>query len=111
MIAKRDRADWIRTSDLLNPIQAHYQAVLQPELCKNRRRPADEANYARLPLGGKEFPASRSPLCNLYPPCTVTAFTCRTERAGRLSPGTITRHGPSAGLKGWPSLVSARMIV
>lgn len=25
-----NRADWIRTSDLLNPIQAHYQAVLQP---------------------------------------------------------------------------------
>ncbi len=28
----RSRADWIRTSDLLNPIQAHYQAVLRPEL-------------------------------------------------------------------------------
>ena len=30
----RDRADWIRTSDLLNPIQAHYQAVLRPDLFK-----------------------------------------------------------------------------
>ena len=29
---KRSRADWIRTSDLLNPIQAHYQAVLRPDL-------------------------------------------------------------------------------
>ena len=28
----RYRADWIRTSDLLNPIQALYQAEPQPEL-------------------------------------------------------------------------------
>ncbi len=27
---KKSRADRIRTCDLLNPIQAHYQAVLQP---------------------------------------------------------------------------------
>ena len=25
------RADWIRTSDLLNPIQVRYQAALRPE--------------------------------------------------------------------------------
>lgn len=29
---EENRADWIRTSDLLNPIQAHYQAVLRPDL-------------------------------------------------------------------------------
>ena len=28
----KNRADWIRTSDLLNPIQAHYQAVLRPDV-------------------------------------------------------------------------------
>ena len=32
------RADWIRTSDLLNPIQAHYQAVLQPVLPEPRHQ-------------------------------------------------------------------------
>ncbi len=34
---QRDRADWIRTSDLLNPIQAHYQAVLRPDFISIRR--------------------------------------------------------------------------
>ena len=29
--AKENRAGGIRTRDLLNPIQAHYQAVLRPE--------------------------------------------------------------------------------
>ena len=29
-----NRADWIRTSDLLNPIQAHYQAVLRPDILR-----------------------------------------------------------------------------
>jgi hypothetical protein len=31
---KRDRAGGIRTRDLLNPIQAHYQAVLRPDLSR-----------------------------------------------------------------------------
>ena len=30
--AKENRAGGIRTRDLLNPIQAHYQAVLRPDL-------------------------------------------------------------------------------
>ena len=29
-----DRAGGIRTHDLLNPIQAHYQAVLRPDLLR-----------------------------------------------------------------------------
>ena len=29
--AKENRAGGIRTRDLLNPIQAHYQAVLRPD--------------------------------------------------------------------------------
>ena len=28
--AEKSRGDWIRTSDLLFPKQAHYQAVLRP---------------------------------------------------------------------------------
>src|SRR6478609_4526759 len=38
---KTCRAGGIRTHDLLNPIQAHYQAVQRPELKKRkmRRRP------------------------------------------------------------------------
>ena len=28
---KRGRGDWIRTSDLLNPIQVRYQAALRPD--------------------------------------------------------------------------------
>ena len=35
-----NRADWIRTSDLLNPIQAHYQAVLRPDVRRTIRRAA-----------------------------------------------------------------------
>ena len=37
MRTRGNRADWIRTSDLLNPIQAHYQAVLRPEWRTIRR--------------------------------------------------------------------------
>ena len=29
--AVRGRGDWIRTSDLLNPIQVRYQAALRPD--------------------------------------------------------------------------------
>jgi predicted nucleic acid-binding protein len=36
--ASQNRADWIRTSDLLNPIQAHYQAVLRPEIFEEPER-------------------------------------------------------------------------
>jgi hypothetical protein len=32
------RAGGIRTHDLLNPIQAHYQAVLRPDLFQERQR-------------------------------------------------------------------------
>ena len=31
-LSKHDRAGGIRTHDLLNPIQAHYQAVLRPDV-------------------------------------------------------------------------------
>ncbi len=31
-IYSKNRAGEIRTRDLLNPIQAHYQAVLRPEI-------------------------------------------------------------------------------
>ena len=34
----KNRADWIRTSDLLNPIQAHYQAVLRPDIFEEPER-------------------------------------------------------------------------
>jgi len=39
---------------------------------------------------------------------TVTALTWRTHRAGRFSPGTMMRKGPSRGGSDWPSLVSAK---
>jgi hypothetical protein len=34
----KNRAGGIRTHDLLNPIQAHYQAVLRPDLFQERQR-------------------------------------------------------------------------
>ena len=39
------RADWIRTSDLLNPIQAFYQTELRPDFFEG-----GESDYRRLGL-------------------------------------------------------------
>ena len=36
-VAEKSRGDWIRTSDLLFPKQAHYQAVLRPAIVVDRR--------------------------------------------------------------------------
>ena len=37
---KRGRGDWIRTSDLLNPIQVRYQAALRPDRRRSHSLPS-----------------------------------------------------------------------
>jgi hypothetical protein len=36
----RGRGDWIRTSDLLNPIQVRYQAALRPDRWRSHSLPS-----------------------------------------------------------------------
>ena len=42
------RAGGIRTHDLLNPIQAHYQAVLRPVIWREYRSPENQRKPALL---------------------------------------------------------------
>ena len=45
------RGDWIRTSDLLNPIQVRYQTALRPALRRIVAQPARAVNYRAYAVG------------------------------------------------------------
>ena len=48
------RAGGIRTRDLLNPIQAHYQAVLRPEIWRRESNALSVKGKGFLRSGGRE---------------------------------------------------------
>jgi hypothetical protein len=69
--SEKNRAGEIRTRDLLNPIQAHYQAVLRPDFAGTIRRP---------PTLAKPFPFGAA----------LLAVTCRRrDRTTKLCYGPL----------------------
>ena len=95
------RGDWIRTSDLLNPIQVRYQSALRPGEGRPRRAYPGIAN-ARVrrpePAPGYDRPASHGPFTPRGPPTPRRADSqtpCRSSPAPTAAPKTTSPQGNS----------------